>query len=122
MKTAKVQSTKSAKTPADWLNKFYPESAAKAAKRSWFEALEHSIRKWSGLYPTTLKSHGIEKLGKLLKAPISGQSMCLMRVWGGPALFVLSPGRGTAIGRAGVARSTSRAETWSVMSQKPRSG
>ena len=49
------------KTPSDWLAKYYPEPASEAAKRSWVDALEHSIRKWTGFRPKELDKFGLAK-------------------------------------------------------------
>lgn len=42
-----------------WKREFYPESAAKAAKRGALAATEHSLLKWRGLLPQALRRHGV---------------------------------------------------------------
>ena len=55
------------KTPAYWLAKYYPEPASEAAKRSWVDALEHSIRKWTGLRKKALgPQFWIDRAGDLM--------------------------------------------------------
>lgn len=52
------------KTLQDWINTYYPISAS-AAIGSDIEALDHSIRKWSGLGPDILKQHNVEQGGAI---------------------------------------------------------
>ena len=46
------------KTYKDWLEKYYPVPADQVDKE---DALEHSIRKWSGLSPEILKEYQLYK-------------------------------------------------------------
>lgn len=41
-----------------WKEKYYPQEASATSKE---EALDHSIRKWEGLYPSILKEYGLVK-------------------------------------------------------------
>ena len=43
---------------ATWKKEFYPVTASAAAKYSWLRAIDHSLRKWTGLLPKNLKKHG----------------------------------------------------------------
>lgn len=44
-----------------WLEEFYPESAADAARRGTGAAIEHSLRKWRGATGENLAKHGLER-------------------------------------------------------------
>lgn len=50
-------------TPKDWLRKYYPVPATKAARGTWLEAVEHALAKWIGLRPKTLAGYGLEARG-----------------------------------------------------------
>lgn len=55
------------KTPADWLNKYYPKPADEVGVRA---ALQHSLRKWRGL--RVIGQYGISQKGsELLDADLS---------------------------------------------------
>lgn len=42
-----------------WLEEFYPERAADAARRGTGAAIEHSLRKWRGATGENLAKHGL---------------------------------------------------------------
>lgn len=44
-----------------WKEKYYPTPAS--APTTMLAALKHALRKWKGLYPSTLKEHGL-KIGE----------------------------------------------------------
>ena len=46
------------KTYEDWITKYYPKEAKLVSRK---DALEHSILKWSGLFPEILKEYNIKK-------------------------------------------------------------
>lgn len=45
-----------------WKKEFYPVSASKIKKSDWIGAIEHSILKWEGAKPKSLKAHGLVKV------------------------------------------------------------
>ena len=52
-------------TYKDWKKKYYPIPAS-AAKYSTLDAAEHSLLKWTGLYPSVLEKYKLYKLsGKI---------------------------------------------------------
>lgn len=46
------------KTATDWLKRFYPREA-NGSEGSWAYAINHSIKKWSGLYSHILVKYGL---------------------------------------------------------------
>lgn len=99
-------------TGRDWLRRFYPVSAVDAAG-SDLEALDHAIRKWSGLFPETLKMHGLRRLSvsgslyegsigpELISISASSCALCerYMRVEGDCERCPLTKVRGTPCDR-----------------------
>lgn len=53
-----------AKTPKDWLRKYYPVPAKRMKRASKIAAIEHSLRKWLGL--RVIKKYGIRKIDNAL--------------------------------------------------------
>lgn len=43
---------------ATWKKKFYPITAKQAAKKGALAACEHSLNKWQGAMPASLRKHG----------------------------------------------------------------
>ena len=62
-------------TPQDWLNKYYPIPAKECLEA---DALDNSILKWSGLYPSILKRYGIVRKYDDLFTMIFDE--CLLRI------------------------------------------
>lgn len=43
-----------------WEKEFYPVSADNAGRWTWLRAAEHSLQKWRGALPGSLKRHGLD--------------------------------------------------------------
>lgn len=56
-----------------WKAKFYPVLASGFARKTWLAAVEHSIKKWTGLSAASLKKHGLQKDDYRLS---SGSGVC----------------------------------------------